>query len=1131
MAPSRRITIEFLGTDKSASKTAKTAAKSVDVAADQMNQAGRDIAAGFGDMADKSAAAFKDLNSDLATSESKFKSANLTLNPDIDPTRVRSGVADLVGDAEAKAKGANAELRPTVDGSQARAGIGDVVSRIESSIRGVQAKITPTVDEGKVRSQMASAVSAAEARARGANPTITPEVDGSEAEGGMDDLMGSVKDKGKAGGAAAGLAAVAAFWDAVGTEADLDRTAAQLGLGPKQIDRMSTVAGNIFAANWAGSVGEAAEGIGAVMSSIPRLRIAGADELERVSSKALAFADIFEIDVMRATQVAGQMMRTGFARDADHAFDLLFAASQRVPAAIREDLIDAVDEYGPFFRSIGFSGEEAFNLLLKGAEKGMYGLDKTGDTLKEFTLLVADGSDATQTAMADIGLNADKMARMVASGGAPAKKAFDEIVDALLKIKDPAEQSQKAIALFGTPLEDLAGGDIPATLQAFDNLNHGFDKVAGTADRAMTRAGTNVKSSLTSIANTVRLGAQDIVAGFLSGDWDRVGKGMRGVWEGVKTLFKTYWRQILIIASLGLGLMIVTIHNKWGKIKGFFSDVWKSITRFFKDGWGRVRKITDDAVGWVLNRSDAMRDKVLGIFGAMRDRVVGIFGSIRDKVAAVWTAARDRVVSIVDGIRDRLVSIWTGIRDRVGDVAGNIRDRVIDVFDAMRDRLADIWGSVRDRIRSVWDNGIRPIFERLGGFIRDRVVGSFRRGIDALGDVWARLKALAARPVNFVIEYVYNRGIRKALNLIPTVDLGEASTIKFARGGWTGPGHTDKPAGIVHADEFVISKPARLVLEKLRPGALDYMNRTGQWPGYLAGGRVWPLNDDTPTTYAGHDGVDLQAPMGTPFKAADAGRISYVGWGRGYGWAIFETGPYGELVYGHSSNPLVSAGQQVAAGQVIGLVGSTGNSTGPHLHFGFPGGTYSQAIAFLSGAAVTGGSPAMLPTGLFDNAVGAATAIPRFLGAIDDVWDDVNKMGGKGGFWPLFGKAPKHFLPGVTEWGLDKLEDGGAWLKDQAVGVGVNVLGDAATNVMDAWDAVNDIDIPGFGHGGIVRSRPGGTLALLAEAGRDEAVVPLGGGGGEVLVAEVNVYLDGKQIQNSLVRLKRQNGGAPLGIN
>jgi murein DD-endopeptidase MepM/ murein hydrolase activator NlpD len=83
-----------------------------------------------------------------------------------------------------------------------------------------------------------------------------------------------------------------------------------------------------------------------------------------------------------------------------------------------------------------------------------------------------------------------------------------------------------------------------------------------------------------------------------------------------------------------------------------------------------------------------------------------------------------------------------------------------------------------------------------------------------------------------------------------------------------------------------------------------------------------------------HAGVDFAAPRGTPVRAAYAGRVIITGWYGGYGKVVvLDHGDGISTLYGHLSVVLVGSGQRVAAGTVIGRVGSTGYSTGPHLHY------------------------------------------------------------------------------------------------------------------------------------------------------------------------------------------------------
>lgn len=85
---------------------------------------------------------------------------------------------------------------------------------------------------------------------------------------------------------------------------------------------------------------------------------------------------------------------------------------------------------------------------------------------------------------------------------------------------------------------------------------------------------------------------------------------------------------------------------------------------------------------------------------------------------------------------------------------------------------------------------------------------------------------------------------------------------------------------------------------------------------------------------SGHTGLDIAAPAGTPIKAAADGKVIFSGYSGGYGYVVkLDNGNGVQTYYGHCSKLYVSSGEKVEAGDVIAAVGSTGNSTGNHLHF------------------------------------------------------------------------------------------------------------------------------------------------------------------------------------------------------
>lgn len=109
------------------------------------------------------------------------------------------------------------------------------------------------------------------------------------------------------------------------------------------------------------------------------------------------------------------------------------------------------------------------------------------------------------------------------------------------------------------------------------------------------------------------------------------------------------------------------------------------------------------------------------------------------------------------------------------------------------------------------------------------------------------------------------------------------------------------------------------------------------------GSFIWPATGalttyfgDNPAYYGpgGHNGLDIANAQGTPLLAADGGVVIFAGWQGGLGNAVAVDHENGFVTwYGHALSIAVSPGQRVARGQVVAYMGTTGNSTGPHIHF------------------------------------------------------------------------------------------------------------------------------------------------------------------------------------------------------
>ncbi|MEU4964174.1 aggregation-promoting factor C-terminal-like domain-containing protein [Streptomyces smyrnaeus] len=204
---------------------------------------------------------------------------------------------------------------------------------------------------------------------------------------------------------------------------------------------------------------------------------------------------------------------------------------------------------------------------------------------------------------------------------------------------------------------------------------------------------------------------------------------------------------------------------------------------------------------------------------------------------------RDNVVKpVVNGIKTSVRWLWENILRPIFNAIKSAIGTVGRTFRWWRDNVVrPVMNGIKTAVKVAWEKGIRPAFNAIKSAV-SKVADSFEKAKDGIGKAWAKIKGLTKKPIKWVIDFVYNKGIvglwNAAAKVLPIDTLKPIHPKGFAAGGYTGDGGKHEPMGVVHGGEFVTRKESTSALQRNHPGALDYMNRTGRLPGYAGGGFV-----------------------------------------------------------------------------------------------------------------------------------------------------------------------------------------------------------------------------------------------------------------------------------------------------
>ena len=474
-----------------------------------------------------------------------------------------------------------------------------------------------------------------------------------------------------------------------------------------------------------------------------------------------------------------------------------------------------------------------------------------------------------------------------------------------------------------------------------------WDAIVG----AIETAWTSIRGIFDVIKNVLSgdfAGAWQALKDTISGVWDSIWSKTKGIWDNHIYPYLSQvggWFERNLLAPIQT--VVDKIGDAWNGLKNFFATPINWIVDYVINGavrsvvntvssalgldWrmGKVNRISQSAGKPRGGAAKPLQAFAKGGLAAPGWALVGEEGPELVNFARpgrVYTAAETAEAFSI--VRDDATPQQAGLAvSAVQSQDPNLLSKAAGAFPSQA-LLPMGEPSVLDRIGGTWSNlwrGTWKTVTNVAGKAVEFVRGALGKAAElALNPVKGAIRNHV--PIPFVRDGFINR-INDIINWVKGVDEGE---------GWIGGTPVrDAMAPILEeleAEQIAATASGGTPIEGL---AAMLTGLSGGSSRPVAGGRLTSLFG--PRWGGHHAGVDFAVPTGTPIRAWRSGVVTGAGWntlaGRtGIGVLLAHAGGLGSY-YGHMSRALVSRGARVSAGQLLGLSGNTGRSTGPHLHF------------------------------------------------------------------------------------------------------------------------------------------------------------------------------------------------------
>lgn len=537
-------------------------------------------------------------------------------------------------------------------------------------------------------------------------------------------------------------------------------------------EEMSDMMYNIYNANYGESLGAVSDALGTVMQMTDDLDNAS---LEQITKNAITLESVFGYDVKESMRAVNSLTKQ-FGITADEAFNLVVQGAQN-GLDQNGDLLDTINEYAVQFKNSGYSADDMFNMLANGAAEGTWSVDKLGDAVKEFNIRMSDGT--ADDWLEQLGLNADSVVKQFKKGGPEAQKAIDKVMKALQECDDATLQYQAGVGLMGTMYEDLGAEAVAALMQT----EGAIDSAAAAMAQLDTAAYDNLESSISELGRTLFAEvAQPIVVYFTPGMQAAVDFVTNNVGPAIDYLSPLLEQLGSLISS------IVDVLIALAPVIEFVADVLFSVLS------ATIESIIP-VIGGLETVFDGLLDFITGVFTGDWELawqgVVDIFGGIWDSLTGLVKTPLNAVIGLVNSAIGSLNEINVDIPDWVPkyggqsfginipkipmlaaggftdgvSIAGEAGTEAVISFDkAYRDQNISIWrkagqllGIDNFSLGSLVDGTNTVIYNDFSNFTWSPQIQASGNGES--GDLMARLKAHEAEFFDWLDEFIEMREV------------------------------------------------------------------------------------------------------------------------------------------------------------------------------------------------------------------------------------------------------------------------------------------------------------------------------------------------------------------------------------